>query len=480
MRKRKNLFLFLLVFIFCFLVANAHATMNETFGIDAKSAALGGAFSAYADDFSAMHYNPAGLTQMKGLSASFGAQFCDINHQQRATQVNRFGDNGVDYGIDPVGNRHWTGNDSSILFVPAAGLVYKPEDSRWTFGYGAYVPYGIHMWLDSDGSMKSNGTEVYNNRIIYAAPSVGYEINDKLSVGFSLGMGMADEGASMVLRFPSLAGLPGFSPGDGYATDLTTFHFNVEDHTTYSANIGLLWKATDKLTFGLTYRSESQAEMRGTSKFFYTPEALVILEDLKMPADPVERFHTKLTFRYPQSVTGGVKIAITEKWRFMVDAVWTEWSVRETDNIRFDGSPTIIAAAQALGSGEPADALIIQRHWEDTLDWHFGTEFDALDWLSIRLGYNYRPSSVKEEYWDNNWPIIDYHVFSIGSGFKVTDNLILDLAYSYSMGDGDWDVEDRESRNLTQDRLVYAPLVGSNVETETDLHNLFITFIYQF
>ena len=46
------------------------ATLAETGGLGARATAMGGAFTAVADDFSAAYYNPAGLAQIEGYSIS--------------------------------------------------------------------------------------------------------------------------------------------------------------------------------------------------------------------------------------------------------------------------------------------------------------------------------------------------------------------------------------------------------------------------
>jgi len=58
----------------------AYSGNIDTFGVGAKDTAPGGAFSAKADNFSAMYYNPAGLVQIKRPEISFGG-ICDPAYQ---------------------------------------------------------------------------------------------------------------------------------------------------------------------------------------------------------------------------------------------------------------------------------------------------------------------------------------------------------------------------------------------------------------
>ena len=50
----------------------------DEYGASAKSIAMGQAFTAVANDFSAAYYNPAGLTQIKGIvEMSFGGFYAE-------------------------------------------------------------------------------------------------------------------------------------------------------------------------------------------------------------------------------------------------------------------------------------------------------------------------------------------------------------------------------------------------------------------
>lgn len=339
------------------------------------------------------------------------------------------------------------------------------------------------MWSNSHtGNNRYDGSEVYNEKVIYASPTFSYKIRDNLSVGLSIGMGYQNEGGAHRLRIPgieSLLGL-GLPLGTGYATPLGKIDFDMDDEHTFSANIGLMWKAADRFTFGLTYRSASQAKMDGKCHLKYSPAFQGAAAALGMDLPAGENFHIKTTQTQPQSLSGGVKVDVTNRWRVMCDLVWTDWSVRHKEHWEFNGNPQLLQIAAALGSGEPTDRFVMKRSWEDTYEIRVGTEVDTADWLALRLGYHYRPSGIQEKYWDNHWPVIDWHVFSLGAGVKVCERGTLDLAYSFAWGDN-WDVEHNESRNLnTSGDIIYNPYAGDDVEAECKVHTFMATFSYRF
>lgn len=470
--------LFLLMLFSTVLLASPQcwAGVNDTFGIGAKATSLGGAFTAYADNLSAIHYNPAGLSQLEGTHLTVGLHVADIDYEQKVSQKD------FTYGTD---NEAGTTdqNNSDLLYIPQLGISYTPPDSRWTFAYGVYAPFGLHAWWNSSKANSRYGAiETYNDRIIYASPSIAYKIRKNLSVGFSVGMGYTDEGCTISLRVPRITAVTEDAI-NGYNTPAGKVKFELEDKTSFSANIGLMWQPFDWMTVGLTYRSEAHSKMTGRTTYSYTEAGKAIIDAVyEQPGLTPDRetFRTRLSFTHPQSVSLGFKFDCTKKWRVMFDFDWTDWSVRKNEKFNYNGEPIFLqVTADALDSGKPKDALLIERHWKDTYEFRVGTEYQTLEWLALRFGYHYRPSAVPEKYWDNTWPLIDYHVFSFGSGMKINEKMSLDFAYSLVWGN-DHDIENNESENLTRDNPVYSPYSGDEVNVRTEIHNFMLTFNYKF
>ena len=469
--------IYFLLFISLVCTNFCWAGVTETFGIGAKATALGGAFTAYADDFSAIHYNPAGLSQQQDNSMNLGLHVVDIDYEQKVTQRDD------SLGTDPLSGSH-SKNNCDLLYIPQLGIIYKPQGTKWTFAYGAYAPFGLHGWWNSqNANNRYDVSETYNTKITYAAPTIAYQVKSNLSIGLSVGMGYAEEGFSVQLRGPGLENaLPApynTMTGLGLNTDIGSISTDLDDNFTLSANIGILWEALDNLSIGLTYRSESHAKMKGHTTFKYTQITLALLKDFGFSASQREIFNTKLSFTYPQAAILGFKFDFNDQWSLMSDFSWTDWSVINTETFSYDGTPTIFIATNALGAGNPTNAFNIKRKWKDTYEFRIGTEYRHKDWVSLRFGYHYRPSGINEKYWDNTWPLIDYHVFSLGSGIKLNRKITLDLAYSLAWC-RDWDIETGESRNLTDQRMVYSPYAGDEVNVKTNIHNFMVNFQYKF
>src|SRR5438128_1715461 len=104
---------------------------------DPAATARGEAFVATADNLSAIYYNPAGITQIDGLSARFGTYTLGL--QDRYTPR--------------TGNGFET--KDKIQAVPQAYVVYSPKNSPLSFGLGEYSPFGLAIEYPDNASFRT-------------------------------------------------------------------------------------------------------------------------------------------------------------------------------------------------------------------------------------------------------------------------------------------------------------------------------------
>ena len=106
---------------------------------DAYAAARGEAFAATADNPSAIHYNPAGISQLEGHQFRIGAYALHFEPTFRAPDGKA--NAGKTYGIDE--------NDA---FAPQLYYTYGIPDSPLTLGLGVYAPHGASVaWPQDTG-----------------------------------------------------------------------------------------------------------------------------------------------------------------------------------------------------------------------------------------------------------------------------------------------------------------------------------------
>ncbi len=178
------------VFLFFFLsTALVWAGNVDTYGIGAKATALGGAFTARADDFSAVYYNPAGLAQIERPQVSVGSAFVNAAVSSEVNFKNDYDHRDGKYVKD----------DTQILIYPHGGVVYpfKLFGKNAAFGVATYVPYGLWLRWEPDPRVNAgayNTYEAWYYRVVNAAPTFAIQLTDKLYLGAGLTFGNSHSG----------------------------------------------------------------------------------------------------------------------------------------------------------------------------------------------------------------------------------------------------------------------------------------------
>ncbi|RUM42810.1 MAG: long-chain fatty acid transporter [Desulfurobacterium sp.] len=381
------------LFAFFFLLSlplTAQAGNVDTFGIGSKATSLGGAFSAYADDPFAVYYNPAGLTQIESSTFSIGAEYLNLDlkiHNFKATD-------GSDVRVLPY-NVSFT-DTSDNLIVPHIGFATHLFNNIY-FGIAAYVPYGLHIKWESDPTKNPaayNGFESYYLRGV-VTPTIAVKLTDKLYAGFGISLGRSDAGTQRRI----------------YAPSIPTLHNKIikgelSDDFNYSFNIGLMYKPYDNFSFGITYRSRTDTDFKGTVEIV-----------------GVDKVNGETSIDHPEQIQAGVKYQPNKRLTLTADVVWTNWSTVHDYTVKFD---------RPLGGAIPEEHY--PRDWKDTRQLRFGIEYKWNEIVTLRGGYFYDPSPIPDKTFDMLWPDADKKTYSFGVGLNF-GRLSIDTVLQYSIAE---------------------------------------------
>jgi Long-chain fatty acid transport protein len=292
---------------------------------------------------------------------------------------------------------------------------------------------------------------------VYAGPAIACKVSDTFSAGFSVGLGQGGTGCKGLhvrapndivalidilgevtegLEIPVVSELTLPSPwfGGGLPTygDLARLDFDLMDDFTTSFNVGFLWKPRDWFSFGACYQSSSRSKLKGHYNFKYSEEwqnfvnwfgsspttaTVAGIFDLPYKAVPQQTGTVyQKKWLWPQRVQCGIMLRPFKRLRLMCDFHWTDWTCADKDSFVFDQDIQILKVAKLLGYTGGNRVLVLERHWKKTQHFSFGAEFQLFDWLSLRAGYEPRPTSVPKKYYDLTWPVQDWKIYTCGWG----------------------------------------------------------------
>lgn len=247
---------------------------------DPEAIARGNAFAATADDPSAIYYNPAGITQLKGQNLRAGIY-------------------AVSAGIKYSSTKGSATAKSDFQPVPQVYYVDSFKKAPLSAGLGIYAPYGLSVDWGNNAPFNTVGER---GKVVYLCfnPVIAWRITPKLSIG-----------AGPTINYSQAKLQQAIAPNPFF---LSGGQFKLKgDDTDVGFNAGILWQPHPMWSFGVNYRSATTLNYKGTAS--QTGSTFV-------PAST----STSAALHYPQFVVGGVSFRPTPKWNLEFDLDWTEWS----------------------------------------------------------------------------------------------------------------------------------------------------------
>ncbi|MNZ44076.1 putative outer membrane protein precursor [compost metagenome] len=316
------------------------------------------------------------------------------------------------------------------------GYYVKPIDDHWTVGFGVYAPFGLVTEYEDEAASRYWGKKSYVEVITFQ-PTVSYAFNDKVSIGFGPTFNrIKGELSSNVLNPRS----PGFNDGEVKIKG---------DDTAVGYNIGVMVQATDKTRLGLTYHSMVDYKLEGNTK----------INSALIGPFSGSKFDAELKIKTPESVDFSVTHELDDQWTLYAGSTWTRWSRLEAITVTNEVPAPIAGQFGTINE---------DQNWHDTWAHAIGASYKLNKEWVLRTGFTVDQSPTNNHDRSPRIPTGDRKVFSLGAGYSPTEDMTIDLAYSYL-----W--EEDTKVNLA------SPTKGSyNAKYENSAHGIGASLTYRF
>ena len=360
-------------------------------GIGAISIGRGGTNLGFADNGAIILDNPAAMSNIRGnslMDVGIDTVICDLNYSDPDNP-------NVDADV--------TGFPSGMF-----GYVRRDPCSPWAWGFGVYAPAGFGADFHMDNPNTGDDT-LYKSlgALLKVLPAVSYEVNDRLSVGASLGLGVSHA---------ELEG-PFYQQTGPFAGAASNFDLQGTD-VALVGGVGMQYKVSPRTMLGLAYTEESRFVFDDATARATFPGLGGLETEFDAQADLV----------WPRSLGIGLKHELCNCRRVAVDVIWFDWS-HAFDRLDLKlSNPSNPVVGGILGD-ELRDSMALD--WNDTVSLRFGYEWDTSPCYTWRAGYVFHDSPVDSA---TLTPYLDgvlEHAVSLG----VTRNMQtarLNLSYQYS------------------------------------------------
>lgn len=373
---------------------DAEAAGYGRFQRTGRGTAQAGAWVARADDPSAIHYNPAGLTNVEGFQVTAGLDFSNSTDE---------------YTSETVGGIR---ADHVIEFPPHVYVSWTDEErfGNWSFGIGIDTPEWYRVDWDPVFFPPRFDVRLTELELWQLHPVVAY----RMEGGWSVGGGLRYVYGSQKFGFNSAPLVEGT---DGLLFPAETLLDADADVDGLGFDLGIQYKST-LWGFGAVYRSAVDVEGNGNVDRAIRdapldPVALDNLQDQLASAPNGFDATTDL----PWELAGGVSFAPYPELRFELDLVFTGWS---------DFEQTVRGRTLA---GTPLPRSTVASGWDDTLSVRLGVEGDVSETVSISGGFGLEPSPVPGDRVSPAWFRGDAMVYAVGASFAF-EKVTFDIGYS--------------------------------------------------
>ncbi len=397
----RNVLLMVLVLVFA-----AGTALGAGFKLPeqgAKAMGMSMAWTAQANDPSAIYYNPAGITQLEGMHLLIGGTLIDARGSTFQGFVKPPPTIAPPGALFPTNE---SGKDQEF-FAPVAYYTMQAGDKIF-LGIGINAPFGLSRTYSPDftGPPSQTGnvaldTQHAQLQTVVVNPTVAYKINDYISIGAGVDYMHAKAELDRVLA------------------PRVKFHLD-GDGDAWNWNAGILVTPGYNLRLAVSYRNGYDMEITGDATAFGGKtggKTDVNMADILVAAVAYQ----------------------TEKFTIEFDYDYTFWSDFENLDIKLD-SP-IIAPSPPFPPGTGIPAFNPQRKdWDDVAAYRLGMRYNFSSSCYGSAGIFYDENPIPEATLGSELPDSDRRGFSLGAGFRIKD-IDVDISYIY------FDYRDRRVNN---------------------------------
>lgn len=377
MIRKAVLFSILLIALFC---SSGYPAGFLVYNQDAASSGMANAFTAIADNASAVFYNPAGINQLEGTQLRSGFMLYYPNASFRGAES---------------GERTDMHDDISALL--SGYLTHKIND-KISIGGGVFSPFGLVTDWPSrwEGDYVSTYAQM---RTVFVNPVISIQVHPRLSLAAGINYVYADFKIRRGIDPYRMMGLP-------FGTTLGQITLDGSDNCSWGYNLGILFHINDQWSLGVSYRSKVNLNMDGRANY-RLPRFLQRL----FPATDISP-----RMELPPILSVDIATHLWDKWTFGAGVLWTGWSVFDELAPNFENDLLI-----------PPSMKSVPQDWRDVFAFRLGAQYQFNPTWVFRGGYIYDQTPVPERTLSPMVPDSDANLLSLGIGY-TKNNFVIDTS----------------------------------------------------
>ncbi|MCB4824896.1 OmpP1/FadL family transporter [Roseicella aerolata] len=356
--------------------------------------------AARNDDPSMIFFNPAAMASLPGMQGAIvGSGIFPAGEATSGTATRN-----AALGGSRI-NGTLGGDIALDAFVPATYATVELAPA-WRFGLGITAPWGLVTKSPAESIARYHAL-TSSLRTVNITPALSWQVLPNLALGAGLQIQYASARLSSGIDFGAIGatqGLAGFVPGtrDGRSTASGT-------DTALGFQLGAQWEPLIGTRLGLAFRSAVFHEVTGDATFEGVPFPLSL-----SPSFANTGARSKLVT--PETLHLGLSQRIDSRWTLLAGLEWTNWSRFRELVVAFDNGRA---------------PSVTEEKWRDSVFLSIGGEYRWSEALTLRAGFAYDQTPVREADRTPRIPDNDRYWLSVGASYQIHRNVTLSAAYTH-------------------------------------------------
>ncbi len=360
----------------------------------AKATALGGAFTATADDGSAIFYNSAGLAFIEGSGLSMNLM--PILPTAEFT------------GATMPDGSHSSAITKDAIF-PIPGMYYYRNTGDLSYGVGLYAPFGMGVaWEDPETSPGRQISYDVDLKTVYITPAVAMKMTDNVALSIGVDIAHTEIALNKFTAMPFGGEMEMANVIDAELTGSSDFNF--------TPVVSCMVKGPGSMDFGIMYHHEktmniTEGELIMTN---VAPAALEPAVDAQIAGLGGAIQYANTEFKLPHMLSLGAAWQATDKTRLEFNAVHFGWEHFDEIFLDFENDDL---------------DQVIEENYEDVWQYRVGVTYNMNEKTNILLGYvkDNTPQPVGSV--NPMLPDADRQDYSFGVEYKYSEKVTLVGSY---------------------------------------------------
>ncbi|MFZ5441562.1 MAG: OmpP1/FadL family transporter [Myxococcota bacterium] len=380
----------------------------------AKAMIQGGAFTAQADDLTAMQHNPAGLTQLPGLSlladfqilrhdVSFLRQDPGFDPANPSNLINTVRSNpapfllpyfGASYGFELAGRP----------FTIGLGLFAPPSQGKYEYPVPNYTKNDMGRYVESPIKNAPQRYALIMTNIVIAYPTLtlAYAIHPRFQVGVSAQLTVSQFQQTQTMFGGDTLGLNPMTMREENPDYDATVSIDLPGQVGFTGILGLMARPTDWLSFGASIRPPIPFRARG--------KITVALPDFfKNAGATVEGDTANLQMTLPLEVRAGARVTPVKGLGINLDFLYQGWN--SVDQLLL--TPENVALHNN-GTVTPIAPFGVKKNWQPTWSLRLGASYRVIKYLSVSLGALFETGAAPSSTYSVDWTHPTRFIFTGG------------------------------------------------------------------